>query len=73
MDGGMASGAAPDGDRFRVEARHYVGPFYGVRVVDTTTGRPIPLARGGVLLIGMGSVDRAARYGIQRYLRQQGS
>ena len=72
MDDGMAPGAAPDGDRFRVEARHYVGPFYGVRVFDTATGRMIPLARGGVFLIGRGSVNRAVKYGIQRYLRQHG-
>lgn len=68
----MVLGVTPDGDRFRVEARRHFGPFYGVRVFDRVTGRQIPMARGGVLLIGTGSVDRAVKYGIQRYLRQQG-
>jgi hypothetical protein len=69
MEDRTVASATSDTDRFRVEARRYFGPFCGVRVFDTVTGRPIPLARGGMLLIGMGSVNRAAKYGIQRYLR----
>jgi hypothetical protein len=65
----MEDGMTPDDDRFRVEERRYFGPFYGVRVFDRVTGRQIPLAKGGVLLIGRGSVKRAVKYGIQRYLR----
>ncbi len=68
----MEDGIAPGDDRFRVEEQRYFGPFYGVGVFDRVTGRQIPLARGGVLLIGRGSVNRAVKYGIQRYLRQHG-
>lgn len=59
-----------DPQRFRVEERRLFGPFYSVRVFDTIAGRRVPLARGGVLLLGHASVQRAVKYGIARYLRE---
>lgn len=61
-----------DHDRFRVEERHYFGPFYAVRVYDTARGRRVRL-KNGVLLVGKSSVRRAVRYGIERYLREEGA
>jgi predicted RecA/RadA family phage recombinase len=58
-------------DRFAVEQRRVFGPFWSVRVVDTLTGRQVPLMRQGAFLLGQGSADRAVKYGIKRYLRSQ--
>lgn len=60
-----------DEQRFRVEERRLFGPFYSVHVVDTVTGRQVPLFRGGSFLLGHSSVQRAVRYGIERYLRER--
>ena len=58
-----------DQSRFRIEVQHLLGPFYGVRVFDTAAGRRVSLARGGRPLLGQGSVRRAVKYGVERYLR----
>lgn len=60
-----------DEQRFRVEERRLFGPFYHVRVFDTLGGRQVPLFRGGRLLLGHSSVQRAVTYGIERYLRDE--
>jgi hypothetical protein len=67
----MAATGDPTQDgRFSIERRKMFGPFYKVRVVDTRTGREVPLFRNGGLLLGTGSADRAAKLGIDRYLRE---
>jgi DNA-binding response OmpR family regulator len=68
-DPGEAAFPGVDQSRFRIEVQALIGPFYGVRVLDTTTGRRVPLARGGRMLLGRSSVRRAVRYGVERYLR----
>jgi hypothetical protein len=57
--------------RFRGEGLHLFGPFYRARVLDTTTGQSLPLAKGGALLFGRSSVRRAVKYGIQRHQRRR--
>lgn len=59
-----------DEERFRVEERRRFGPFYSVRIFDTVAGREVPLFRGGSLLLGHSSVQRAVKNGIERYLRE---
>lgn len=70
VDGTVDMGVDPA--RFDVDEYHVVGPFYGVRVFDRLRNRKVPLARGGILLLGHGSVRRAVRYGVARYLRANG-
>lgn len=58
--------------RFRGEGQHLFGPFYRARVLDTKTGKYLPLSSGrsGGVLTGRSSVRRAVKYGIDRYVRQ---
>lgn len=58
-----------DPDRFRVSEQRLFGPFYRVDVYDTVEQREVPLARRGSMLLGRGSVRRAVRFGVKRYLR----
>lgn len=53
--------------RFRVEARHRVGPFYAVRVFDDQKGVEVHVT-GGSFLTGRSSVRRAVKYSTARYL-----
>jgi hypothetical protein len=58
----------PDVDpRFDITPKRLFGPFWSLRIVDRTTGRPIRIT-GGTFLTGYGSVRRAAKYSTHLYL-----
>lgn len=56
--------------RYQAEGRRLIWPFYAARVLDTWTGRYIPLASSAPLT-GFSSVRRAIKYGIERYEWEQ--
>ncbi len=58
--------------RFDVQPRKLLGPFWTLTVVDTWTGRQVPV-RGGGCLTGFGSVGRAAHFATKRYLAREAS
>ena len=55
--------------RFRAETKKVLGPFYALRIVDLSTGDLVPESWSGALA-GRGSVRRAAKQGIRRYLHK---
>jgi hypothetical protein len=58
----------PDVDpRFDIAPRRLFGPFWSLRIVDRTTGRPVHVT-GGAFLTGYGSVRRAAKHSTRLYL-----
>jgi hypothetical protein len=69
----LAGGTAefPDVDpRFDIAPKRLFGPFWSLRIVDRTTGRPIWIT-GGTFLTGYGSVRRAAEHSTHLYLLRE--